>query len=504
MTVENPDHADLLTAALRPMKAALSQPGQLADALRAARSAHLRVQALRRALTHSDALDPEAELALAEAVSERDHWHRSLGARLVALLDRIEAADRSVGDRPPAVAEVEIADEVVCPPELPEAEPMLSDDDALSDDPTEEFSPVLAPEPVPPPAPSPPAAAADLHKLITGFGKGPAKGWAQAQAAPCWPDHELEALGPPQRIDSVAAFIAEHGRLRAAIQQRQAWARLARAEHRRLLALVVHRLRHLQDEAAEHAIGLSLDGEFEALTQHSSAHRPGSVQALRRDARPKRGSWLAEAQADWAALSPEPAPMPAEVAEALRGLLADGADDDKIKAMLPREVPEGPDRALLLGVLAPQAERVAKLPGYATLKAALKEHLAVEEAEEALQDSALPRVPPELLARTAGKRAVIVGGDKRGDAQARILAGLQLKSLDWETGEGVRRASSTAERCANGSFDLVIFLKRFISHTLTSQVLPRCGPEVEVVWIDQGYGLSAVVRAMSGGCARAR
>jgi hypothetical protein len=104
-----------------------------------------------------------------------------------------------------------------------------------------------------------------------------------------------------------------------------------------------------------------------------------------------------------------------------------------------------------------------------------------------------------------GKRALIVGGDKRGEAQARVLAGLQLKSLDWETGEGVRRASSTAERCKKGSFDLVIFLKRFISHTLTAQVLPSCGPAVEVLWIEQGYGLSAVVRALStGGGARAR
>jgi hypothetical protein len=507
MTVQQLSQVDdrLAAALLQGAQA----PGLLAEALRGAREAHARVQALRRALVLTDALDPEAEQALAAAVEERAGWHGRLGARLMALLDRLEAANKTVGPASPALQPAQTTNNLVVSASEADPSPELDDEDLLSDEPTEEFKSVVTETPPtsPPPAPppSPPAAAADIEKLLSGFGQGQPKGWSQAQPAPRWPDRELERLGPPCLIDDPDAFSAERGRLRAVINERQAWTRLGQAEHRRLLSLVAHRLRHLQDEAAAHADGVPLDADFLALTQHSAQHRPGFVTALSRAARPKRSSWLAEAQADWAALTGAPPARPAEVVEALREMLAEGDDDNAILAILPKKLPVGPDRLALLEVLAPHAARIGRLPGYATLKAALKEHLAVEEAEEAQKDRALPAVPAALLARTAGKRALIVGGDKRGEAQARVLAGLQLKSLDWETGEGVRRASSTAERCKKGSFDLVIFLKRFISHKLTDQVFPSCGPAVEVLWIEQGYGLSAVVRALStGGGARAR
>lgn len=504
MTVQQPSPVDdrLAAALLQGAQA----PGLLAEALRGAREAHARVQALRRALVLTDALEPEAEQALAAAVEDRAGWHGRLGARLMALLDRLEAANKTVGSSANDLPSAEVTNGLVVSASESDPGPDLEDEDLLSDEPTEEYKSVVTETTPPAPPLSPPAAAADLHKLMTGFGQGPAKGWDKAQAAPCWPARELERLGPPRLIDDADAFSAERGRLRAVINERQAWTRLGQSEHRRLLSLVAHRLRHLQDEAAAHAGGVTLDADFLALTHHSAQHRPGFVTALSRAARPNRGTWLAEAQADWAALSGAAPARPAAVAEALRERLAEGDDDNAILAILPKKLPAGPDRLALLEVLAPHAARLGRLPGYATLKAALKEHLSVEEAEEAQQDGALPAVPAALLARTAGKRALIVGGDKRGEAQARVLAGLQLKSLDWETGEGVRRASSTAERCKNGSFDLVIFLKRFISHKLTDQVFPSCGPAVEVLWVEQGYGLSAIVRAMSsgGGGARAR
>jgi hypothetical protein len=61
----------------------------------------------------------------------------------------------------------------------------------------------------------------------------------------------------------------------------------------------------------------------------------------------------------------------------------------------------------------------------------------------------------------------------------------------------VRRVGATAERLRQGGVDIAIFLKRFISHSLTNQLLPAADKGgVTVAGVDQGYGAAAVAEAL--------
>jgi hypothetical protein len=88
-------------------------------------------------------------------------------------------------------------------------------------------------------------------------------------------------------------------------------------------------------------------------------------------------------------------------------------------------------------------------------------------------------------------------GDQRGDCRERLIGAFGFASLDWETGTKVRRVGATAERLRQGGVDIAIFLKRFISHSLTNQLLPAADKGgVTVAWVDQGYGAAAVAEAL--------
>ena len=101
---------------------------------------------------------------------------------------------------------------------------------------------------------------------------------------------------------------------------------------------------------------------------------------------------------------------------------------------------------------------------------------------------------------TQGLRVVIVGGDRRNTARDRIQNTFGFAEAEWEAGHQVRRLNALAERIRQGGVDVVIFLKRFLSHRTSDILVPaiKASPKVHGVWVEHGYGVAAVANALSG------
>ncbi len=133
-----------------------------------------------------------------------------------------------------------------------------------------------------------------------------------------------------------------------------------------------------------------------------------------------------------------------------------------------------------------------------TLRGALRSRLREDESQEASEDLNVA-VDDDILEHTQGKRALIVGGDERSNARERIQAAFGFAELRWDRAHQTRRVQATAARIREGSVDVVIFLRRFLSHRTSNILVPATqqpsGPLS--VWVDQGYGVVAVQRALA-------
>ncbi len=311
---------------------------------------------------------------------------------------------------------------------------------------------------------------------------------------------ELARLGTSTTADELLA-------LRALVDRVELWiASGVPHEVEAALHLLTARLRFLQAEPgrlsdAEGAQVTRLIRRLGAIVQEDRAFY---IHGLALWHQPKEGSWLADARR-WAAELGVAPPAPEEALARLREELESGELDD---AQIPgrfQAVVDGGMRSNhpeLLDLALPHIELIRKSGCCKTLLKRLKDKDRKEEAlEEAL--GAGPRelaVEPEVLARTQGRRAVILGGDERSDARQRIQQAFGFASVEWERGWEVRRARALAERIRGGSVDCLIVLRRFISHKLVEQVNPAAREAgVLTAWVPQGYG----VRGVEGSLAQA-
>lgn len=111
------------------------------------------------------------------------------------------------------------------------------------------------------------------------------------------------------------------------------------------------------------------------------------------------------------------------------------------------------------------------------------------------------RVPVDaaVLARTRGKRALLLGGQGAREPQREALQqAFEFQELDWETSERGQAGhyDSIGERVRAGSYDLLLFLSAFSSHKATSVVDAAKSRGVPVVYLSRGYGLNTVVEAL--------
>jgi len=324
----------------------------------------------------------------------------------------------------------------------------------------------------------------------------------------------FDRLGPLPDLSSLVARESELTRLESEVRTRAGWDRLPRSSQRAVVAHVAARARALQAHAAQ-ALSSSqqrrLDGVFSALTHFQETARPGYVHGLQRSHLPRLGTWHADAAAALQGDGRDTMTSADELLDAVEAATSDGSASEVVSA-IERAVHGGVSSrdSRLLTLAAPFRALLEETGRCKTLRKALA--AAAREAGSGpagnAPDAAEPDpdgsagstgpVDPEVLAHTRDKRALIIGGDRLGRIAPRLKAALGLRELDWESGHNDRRVASMGERVQAGSYDLVIFVRGFLSHKVTDILLPsvKAAAEILTVWCDRGSGLPAIERAV--------
>jgi hypothetical protein len=386
------------------------------------------------------------------------------------------------------------------------------------------------PAPSPPPSPppkvepvGPPPDPAALNKLAAG-GMNPS--WSRAsQTAPRDlppPTNHGELLKSlravigdiPTDYASPAALRSEAAALAGAIRELDHWPEAPREAQQAMVGHIVARARQLQDNTPDGLLdsveALELDRVFSVLTAYSKREQPGFVFGLMRTHSPTQGSWLEDARMwsdrlDETLLGATPG-NPERALDSIRELLDSEQHDteaflDAVAAALDAGV--SVDDSRLVRLSTPYMEELKTQARFKRLRKAIRqaEDDTVTDDEDFARELASGATePPEdwaLADFVAGRRAVLIGGDRREEARERIQAAFRLESLDWVSTDHSRNFQSVANRIQSGGCDLVILLRRFIGHDVDRIVLPACrSSEVPWVSVDRGYGVSQIRVAM--------
>lgn len=106
------------------------------------------------------------------------------------------------------------------------------------------------------------------------------------------------------------------------------------------------------------------------------------------------------------------------------------------------------------------------------------------------------QIDDESLATTRGRRAVMVGGEPREAARASIERAFEFAELEWISGSE-QDALRVEPRIRNGSVDLVLLLRSFVSHSATDRLVASCKSQsVDWAVVDQGYGVVRIAEAI--------
>ncbi|MEZ4241996.1 MAG: hypothetical protein R3F59_38760 [Myxococcota bacterium] len=476
--------------------------------------------------------DPQGprEQGLQLLIDERDELARRLGGAVMRALAaggtlRVTFPEETPPEPVPEPPKRQLGEAVIRPPD-PEEHPPRGPLDDPADAATEYAEP--APKPVvrerppqtsrtPPPPPSrrPPPARLPAPRTLSGH---------------------LELIGRPRAVTHPEAASAAMERLVEATAHVDSWLGYPQEVQRALVGLASSIARHLQDEAEallDANAREAIRAWFPVMTQWSKLYRPGFVPGLSRRFGPDHDSWQADAEHWWWVLMdvaepgaasvvevdarawvgrsrrepPEETLSPAEALEAVTAAVADPEADlaAALQAALDAGVPQRDPR--LVAALLPHADRVTALPRFKTLKSALREAMGSGADDDVGDDDdddsgPAPAVPDDwpFLALTEGKRAVIVGGDRRPRAAERIRGAFRFADVEWELKEP-RRLKGLAERVRSRSVDFVIVLRAFIGHAEQETVLDACrAADVPFVIVDSGYGVNQVKLAIERFC----
>ncbi|MEO0604662.1 MAG: hypothetical protein AAF211_24725 [Myxococcota bacterium] len=321
-------------------------------------------------------------------------------------------------------------------------------------------------------------------------------------------DDLVQAIGKPSRLDTRDDVSSAVQRLTGGIARMDAWLDQSQEAQKALMGLISSMARQIQDESdfgLTFAEDEALRSAFSRMTAWSREHRPGFVPGLSRSNPPDHGSWFDDYRHWYQMLQPPPARRDAvSSAEGALGALQRALEDgvqtgDELVGLARLAIESGVSQSdpRLVSMLTPFQSSLQGARGLKTLKSALREALNAEEQDVDRADQAdpLPEGWP-LFQLTEGKHAVILGGDPRPAAIERIHGAFRLRNLEWEESD-VRRVRALAERVRRGSIDLVIVLRRYISHREHDLVRPACQEaNVPICVVDTGYGVTQIRLAM--------
>ena len=116
-----------------------------------------------------------------------------------------------------------------------------------------------------------------------------------------------------------------------------------------------------------------------------------------------------------------------------------------------------------------------------------------KEKPHHVEDDA-PDIDPtwRLLPLVRGRKAVILGGDRREPNRERLERAFQLASLEWPSIDGPRKVESVAESIRGGGYGLVLVLQPYVAHKQANPII-EAAKETSVPWaLVEGYGVAAV------------
>jgi hypothetical protein len=303
-------------------------------------------------------------------------------------------------------------------------------------------------------------------------------------------------------LGTAGARKREISRLLTEARRRDGWLALSASAQCALVRHIAARARDLQTRhggSLSNAQRRDLDAIFTQLTHFQTTARPGFVHGLGRDHRPQRGSWSADAREASRELQAPADGGPEALLADLEVAIARG-DEPAVVEAIDRAVKGGVSSrdSRLLTLAAPFRGALEDAGRCKTLRKALAagETPAHEEDAEPRADAA--RAAPDVLAHTVGRRGLIIGGDRIGKRAGRLEAALGLSKLDWHSGRKSRKTASVGKRIRAGTYDLVVFVRSFLSHKVTDALVPatREHPGTLVAWCDRGCGLPALERAI--------
>lgn len=371
------------------------------------------------------------------------------------------------------------------------------------DDPTDE---------APPPNPLPPELVARLQgRFASGAGFVDETPEVVQTSLP----HAIASrLGAPRRLSTASAWRHEVDLLLGEAQEQRGWQRATAAARHELVCYLVARARYLQDEARVQSPPADsvaqLRQVFGALSGYQETRGLRFVNGLSRRQRPAAGTWWAEASVWWRKLAEragiDPGPDTDHLLLAVQSALTAPIHPPAAVDCVERAIQGGlsSDDQALLALVEPHAHLFLQTGRLKTLRTVLKVRARTDRGDDPAQGAVAPDEPAvevghEVVAFTRGRRALLVGGDRTNAAVDQTLDALELAELRRESGKRVRRVESMAEQVKAGTVDLVLFIRGFISHKVTELLLPACkAGDVEVVWVDDGYGAAAIVRALEG------
>ncbi|MFZ4580535.1 MAG: hypothetical protein ACOYOB_19295, partial [Myxococcota bacterium] len=249
------------------------------------------------------------------------------------------------------------------------------------------------------------------------------------------------------------------------------------------LTWLAARLRMLQQLAyLDSAASMnSLTALARMLTRAVALGVSGHVHGLAHRHEPITGSWLgdalaAEASVDARTGRSEPSLQAAQPSR-------ESLIDDAFRRLRPSTIDQPPshwlgivDELVTLGVRDSDVRWVGPLSGHLADVAGKVDRDRIRRAvtravADAEPESPLPESWPGTAA-TRGKRAMILGGDRREGRIPTLQARFEFASLDWpDLPEGAPRAVKAAvKKLKGGKYDFAIVLQHFIGHTVTDQV----------------------------------